>query len=589
MKKLILIILLIILSQLVLAYTLPKTLFITSGDGDGRGTVSDGVILAMQELNRHGAIVKLDNRKILYKPQELAQYQILIISTAYGYHDADRLYSLSFLSDIEMNNISEWVEQGGILIGDNFLGRNRLDGSDRISQQGAQDSRNWPLSSCFQVELLEKNMKDFQVISQNEKIWQGEITEIYREAEWTTVISKILDQESEIWANWQAGDKTYPAIVKSNFGQGTAILLANFNLLHPASDGGFSSSEEIEKFYHEILQLTQKNKQYPIYLHPWKFAKSSAFSISFGDSGENSQYERIVDFIDQNKLKSSFFVSNQISAEQLAKFRKSDKINLELNSFSRADFRKLSYAQTSQEIQQNRTLIPTAIGFRFPFTNNSYWGLLGLTEENLLYDSSIGVNHLEFYRGSIFPYNIPIFSQGYYRSLDLLEVSQIFYDDWYFYQKILSDQTYDNSQQIIDSKRFSAYLTSLWSRVILPKNGLMVVMAHPLYSGYSKQTLEPLQDMLELARQDDSWICAIDEIARHWNQLLALNVNIVQSPKSLQISLDAADNIEGLTLRLPQKPLKVQYDGKYQLEIKNDKTFLILQNAQPDDQIDLAF
>ncbi|MFO7896173.1 MAG: polysaccharide deacetylase family protein [Candidatus Cloacimonadales bacterium] len=589
MKKQIFLLVFIVVSQFLLAYNLPKTLFITSGDGDGRGTVSDGVILAMQELNSHGAIVKLDNRKILYQPQELAQYQILIISTAYGYHDADRLYSLSFLSEIEMINISNWVEQGGILIGDNFLGRNRLDGSDRISQQGLLDNNNWALSKCFQVELLEKNMKDFQVVSQNEKIWQGDITEVYGEAEWTTVISKLLGSESEIWANWQAGNETYPAIVKTNFGKGKAILLANFNLLHPASDGGFSSSEEIGNFYHEILQLTQENRQYPVALHPWKFAKSTAFTISFDDGGKNSEYERILDFVEQNKLQSNFFISNKITTEQLAKLRKSDNINLEMHSYSRADFRKLSYAQTCQELQQNRALLPAATGFRFPLTNNSYHGLLGLEEENMLFDSSIGVNHLEFYRGSIFPYNIPIFSDGYFRSLDLLEISQIFHDDWYFYQKILTDKTYDKSQQIIDSKRFSAYLTSLWTRAILPNKGMMVIMAHPLYSGYSQQTLQPLQDMLDLARKDDSWICSIDQIARHWNQLLDLKLKIVESDKHLQISLHSASNIAGLTLLLPQKPLKVQYDGKYELEIKSDKIFLILQNGKNNDEINLFF
>ncbi|MEA1973042.1 MAG: hypothetical protein U9N34_07110 [Candidatus Cloacimonadota bacterium] len=55
-------------------YTIPKVLFVTTGDGDGRGTVSDGVILALQEFNKSGAFVRLENRKILHNVRELSQY-----------------------------------------------------------------------------------------------------------------------------------------------------------------------------------------------------------------------------------------------------------------------------------------------------------------------------------------------------------------------------------------------------------------------------------------------------------------------------------------------------------------------------------
>ena len=115
MKKIGIIIILITLANLLFSYTLPKVLFITTGDGDGRGTVSDGVILAMQEFNQNGALVTLDNRKVLYDLDEMAKFQIMILPTAHGYHDADRKYSLSYLSHLEMENISNWVKAGGIL------------------------------------------------------------------------------------------------------------------------------------------------------------------------------------------------------------------------------------------------------------------------------------------------------------------------------------------------------------------------------------------------------------------------------------------------------------------------------------------
>ncbi len=73
MKKIIFIIclLLCLFSLHSLEYRLPKVLFITSGDGEGQGTVSDGVILALQEFNKSGAFVRLENRQILHYPSEM--------------------------------------------------------------------------------------------------------------------------------------------------------------------------------------------------------------------------------------------------------------------------------------------------------------------------------------------------------------------------------------------------------------------------------------------------------------------------------------------------------------------------------------
>lgn len=587
MRKNLLILSFIIFSQFL--FSLPKVLFITTGDGDGRGTVSDGVILAMQELNKNGAIVKLDNRKILYAPEKLENYNILIISTAFGYHDADRLYSLSYLSDIEMKNISNWVKNGGILVSDNFIGRNRLDGSDRIDHKGVLDKNNWLLSECFGVELSERSIRNFHIVSENEKIWQGNITNEFIEDEWATVIMKTTSKNYEVWANWVKENETYPAIIRSDFGKGKAILLADFKLVHPASDGGFSSSEEIKKFYREVLNLAQDNYRYPIYLHPWKNAKSSSFSISFNDGGSINEYKRIINFLETNNVKSNFFISNNISDNKLALLKNSPNINLELHSYSKPDFRELSYFQTYQELQQNSAIIPTAKGFRFPFTNNSYYGMLALEEENMLFDSSIGVDHLEFYRGSIFPYNIPIYSNGYFKSLDLLEISQIFRSDWHYFKIILSDETYNIDQQKNDALKFSAYLQSLWKRAILPNNGMMIITAHPLYSGYSEHTLKPLQDMLELAKKSNSWICSIDEIATYWNKLLNLDLNVYEKNDTVTITIKSNEDIKGLTLLLPQNPKKIKYEGKYKIEKKNDKVFLILVNAMNGEKITLFF
>lgn len=587
MKKIILILILVVLvNYFLFSYTLPKVLFITTGDGDGRGTVSDGAILAMQEFNQNGAIVKLDNRKVFYDTEEMTKYQIMILPTTFGYHDADRRYSLSYLSETEMHNIRQWVKSGGILVSDNFLGRNKLDGSDRITISGKLDKSNWLLSECFGVELIEKNMQDCKIIDKQSQIWENDLTPVFTTEEWTTIISKQLN-ELDIWAEWQTKENNYPAITLHNFGKGKAVLLANFNLVHPASDGGFSSSKEIEEFYNRIFQLALDDPRFPVQLHPWKNAHPTAFAISFDDGGTSKQYDNVINFIKKNQLISNFFITNNIDPTQLSSLRKTSNINLELHSASRADFRTLSYSQALQEIQQNFNEVPEAKGFRFPFTNNSYNGLLALDEQDLLYDSSIAVNHLEFYRGSIFPYNIPVFTDGYFNSLDLLEISPIFHDDSFFYN--VGKNNYSTENQLIDSNRFSAYLTSLWSRAIKPNNGMMIISAQPMFIGYNNQTIEPLQDMLNLAKKDGSWICSIDEIAEHWNRLLDLEIEINENGNELTITFETEKMIDGLSLKLAQKPREINFCRKYIIKQNEDDIYLILEKVKNLEQVIVRF
>ena len=115
---------------------LPRALFITSGNGDSRGSIAPGIVLAIQELNKYGIPVRLESRDILDKKDELLGYNLLILSTAIGYHDADRQYSLTYMSDKELENIRDFVKNGGVLIAGDNVGRNYPDGTDRITVFG---------------------------------------------------------------------------------------------------------------------------------------------------------------------------------------------------------------------------------------------------------------------------------------------------------------------------------------------------------------------------------------------------------------------------------------------------------------------
>ncbi|HOH83805.1 MAG TPA: hypothetical protein PLI16_04275, partial [Bacteroidales bacterium] len=80
-------------------YMLPRVLIVTTGSNLGNGVLAEGVNIAMQTFNRLGAFVTLKSRDILLDPQELNRYNIMILPTAAGYHDADRRYSLTFMAD----------------------------------------------------------------------------------------------------------------------------------------------------------------------------------------------------------------------------------------------------------------------------------------------------------------------------------------------------------------------------------------------------------------------------------------------------------------------------------------------------------
>ena len=90
------------------SYKLPKALILTTGDGDGRGTVSDGVVLALESFNKLGVFTRLENREIILKPTDLSRYSILIIPTIKSYYDYSSSLSLTNMSDLEMKNIVNW-------------------------------------------------------------------------------------------------------------------------------------------------------------------------------------------------------------------------------------------------------------------------------------------------------------------------------------------------------------------------------------------------------------------------------------------------------------------------------------------------
>lgn len=579
-----------------LSYQLPKVLLLTTGDGDGRGTVSDGVVIALQAFNKLGAFVRLENREVLLKPDILAQYTILILPTSLSYHDADIKFSLTYLSEVEMKYINTWVENGGTLIAGDNIGRNTLDGTDRVSINGELNEENWELGKCFGIKLQERNMSGFAIEENNLNIWNGQIAPSFSEGNWVLATTETSSNLSKVLANWKNMKEESPAIILNKYGRGNAILVTPFQILHPANDGGYSSVKEIENFYKYVYELSVEKRKYPIFLNPWKNGHKAAFCLTFDDGGDKIQYDRIFNFLKENNLNANFFVSSNNDQEIINALSKNNYIDLQGHSHSHANFRQLSYPETMREILLSEQFWDRNFtGFRFPFASNSYWGMYILNSLGYTFDSSIAANHLEFYRGTIFPYNIPIFNENFYQTLDILELSQIFHDDWHFYQKILDDDNYTEKEQKKDALLFEKYLTNFWDYAVKPNNGLMVFMGHPMYSAISEITMIPLQKITEKVIQDDAWISTPDEVANYWNKLKDLKISVKENQKRITVlfSLPNETIINDISLKFSLKPKNIKViskNGKIKKhKMKVNKYYYLIFNAENNDSISIGY
>ena len=570
------------------AYPLPKVLFLTTGDGAGRGTVSDGVVLALQSFNKMGIFVRLENKSVLLQPEVLRQYQIIIAPTIRSYHDLPLPEALTFLSDAEMINLSEWVKNGGVLVAGENIGRNTLNRKDRLTTKGVLDKTTWPLAECFGVEMKEINTGAFALQADKNGIW-SRMDGVFAQTPWRLVPVKPATTV-EVMMHQTDGKQSYPALTVNRYGNGKAVLLPTFRLLHPQADGGLSTAQQIDKFYQWVVELSTGKRKYPVYVNPWKDAHTTAYCQTFDDGGTPEQYRRIIDFINRNNLPTVFFVTPHIRKDVQTLLQKQKLISLQGHSFNHPDFRKLNYGQTLNEFLLNRNYWHKRFtGFRFPYVSNSFWGMYVLDQLGFTYETSIAANHLEYIRGSVVPYNIPVFKDDFYVSLDLLELSQIYRSDWYFYQKVLDEKIdYNTALQKKDADRFRAYLFEYFNKVVKPNKGVMVYLGHPMYSGISKTTLQPLQEFIDYLKTQNVWIASANTVAERWNKLKDLNVWVSEQGKRVRIEIDSPSAIEGLSIKLPQKPENVLTETAYRI-VKREKNYYLIFDAGGNQKFELQF
>jgi hypothetical protein len=573
------------------SYMLPKVLILTTGASEGNGILAQGVVIALQTFNRQGAYVKLDSRNILLDTTQLSQFNIMILPTSMDYHDADRKYSLTFLSDEEMINIKNWVKKGGLLIAGDNTGRNTLENIDRINLLQKLTPDNWVLGECFGVSLKEKNIQGYHVEGSIDNVLKGTFIPEKELEEWVLVPDSICSQSLKSLAYWVDGKNKTPALLENQYGKGLAFLLPSFYLLHPANDGGYWSAEKIQHFYEYALKEFYLERNNKVQLNPWPSAHDYAFCVTLNGAGTEQQYERMLSFLDKEKINPTIFVNGGI--ETGMQKRLADKsIQLQSNGFKRVSYNAPDYPSMMRDILLNQNHWKRDFkGFRFPFTRTSFWGMMSLNDAGYHFDSSIGVDNLNTYYGSVFPYNIPVAHDMYYKTLNLLEISPTLNDDYHFYKNLVEIPG-ENDLQLNDALLFEKYLNNYWEYGVKPYNGMMVFIGHPLYTGYSDTTMLPLQNLVKKIKSENTWITTTEEISNYWTQLGKFQFTVSEeNNNSVTIRIKGSNEatLNGLTLKLNAKPVSIKTSkGSYQLVEKHEQVYLVV-DAFAGQEITLIF
>ncbi len=559
---------------------LPRVLFLTTGTTEGNGEIAEGVSIAIQELTKKGAFVWLGTRDFLLKPEKMSDFNVMIAPTSFNYHDGDRKYSLTFLSETEMKNLSNWVKEGGILVSEENIGRNTPGEIDRLSEGGELNSKNWPLSEVFGIKMREIDLLGFIMEDKQSGIWNGVIKDTIAEDEWAIVPTEVISDKIKVIAEWKKGTEIFPAVIENDFGLGKAFLLTSTYMLHPSNDGGVSSIEQIEKFYDYVLSSLPGQTDPLIQLNPWPEGHSSAGCITFNASDNPAKYKMILDFLNTEKVSAAFVIDSVSGPEIITLLNESKSAELISGLGSRTDFTSASFSDNSRafiELEQSTGL--NFKGVRFPLRSANFWGLVYASDNGYIFDTSIGVDHLSAYAGSVFPYNIVFARDSFYKSTDILELCQVIANDYDYFQLPDSVSDYTEEMQREDAALYSKFLTDFYDYVAKRNNAMVVFSGNPDYTAFSELTMKPLKDLIDKLRMNNSWITTPEAIVNFRNKLKTLKItcNIEGRNARLIFQCQEAETIDGLSFLLGSKPQDLSYSGRSEVKEIEGKFYLITE------------
>lgn len=528
----------LLLLLMILYKPIPKVLFLTSSF-DGRGVLPPGAHLVLEEFSRHGAEVYFHDKSIIYSPESLKLFNIIIVPTSYGYHDVDRTLSLTYMDSISMENLLEWVKNGGFLIAGGNVGRNTLSGRDRFISGSILDRKEWPLGRAFGFDMVEVNLKGFSLIKRKDcrlfDWFNSPVVDTIKDDDWI-LLPVNQDRGVENLMIWTNGKKKYGGVTLNKFGKGYAMLFTSFLLLHPSFDGGWADIPEITRFYHNFFLFYLGLDKYSTGVDPWPSGKQAVLAITLDDGGKMGEYELTLKSLLSRVPGVTFFVTGVLDGEILKFIKKFKEVELGNHSYDHPFFRDLNLTQSIAEIKMTEKVIGKTDGFRFPYVNYTPEGFYALWTHGFRYESSIRVDHLNTFQGAIFPYNL-VFSFG--KNLitsNLIELSPV-KSDWFFYQKIYADN-YPEKEQIESQKAYYSYLSTMWE-IIRDARGVMVQMGHPMYQGHKKRFLEPLLKFIEDVKGEKSaWITTLGEVYRWWILRNSVRVEVEEKKDKINYRFD---------------------------------------------------
>jgi hypothetical protein len=526
---------------------LPRVLIITSGISNDNSQLAQGIVIAIQSFNKTGATVRLEPRDILYDYPELTKYNIVILSTFAGYHDADRQYSLSYMSDQELHNLAMFVRNGGVMISGDNVGRNYNDGTDRIGVFQQLNSKNWELANCYGVTLSEKNMTGYGLEGNFPGYFRWDVSRSFLSGDehelWTLTPDAFISDNHKILGYWKKGQDSAWAVIENKFEKGKAYLLASSGLLHPRNDGGLWSEDQISKFYQYVIDGYNYDNGINVSLNPWPLAHDYAFCISLNAEGKIDQYHRVLKRLEEENIQPTIFVNGLVS-EEIKSLLKKGKYPLASSGYGYINHPDLKYPQAVEDILLNENSWETRFtGFRFPFTNPGYWSLLALDEHGYKFESSIGADNMDFLHGSIIPYNLVITDEGFYRSTDILEIAPTYHDDYYFLEAIKDDQDPDSTRLEKNILVYTKYLENFWNLGVKPYGGLMVYLGHPEFVGFNDSTMTSLLKLIREVKKDNTWLTTLNEVADFRKNLNMIRFYVDADHKNQHIDVAAPENI----------------------------------------------
>ena len=571
----------------------PKVLYITTGanrDGDDID-LPHGIIIALHTFNKRGITVRLEPRDVLFDKEFLFRYNIIILSTALGYHDADRQYSLTYMSDAEMKNLDEFVAKGGILIAGDNVGRNYFDGNDRLEDAGLLNKNNYPLSKTFGITQREKNLKGYKISGYITDSLKGDFTPVFKEDLWMLVPDTIISKTLKVLAYWKSKDDSIPAIIQNDYGDGTAYLLATSDFLDAGEDSQFWNIVQLQRFYDYVAGRYLKKNNIDISLNPWPDGHQYAFSITFNAQGQKEHYQRVISKLKKRNIKPVFFVNGQVN-DTVRNLLKEQKVNLASTGYHYANYDQYDYPAAVNDVLQNHYYWDKKFkGFRFPYTNPVFSGLLALDMHGYEYESSISINNLEFIHGSVFPYNIIITHDKFYKSTDVYEIGPSYHDDYYFLKHL--KERNKPGKNITDKNvlLYKQYLLDFWKYSIKPYNGAMIFIGHPDLTGYNDNTFSALLNLVDTVKNDNAWVTTIDEIASFRKRFEKLNFYMENHGKNTKIIIQSQDKepVKSMSIFLTGKPANISAK-KGDVRIKEKENgFFIIFDAFDGQEIDLYY